>query len=101
MLSAIQRTKRALYRAYLMKEQLQCLHKLSAARAIFLLKEWLAWASRSRMPAFVQLGRCIRRRRAGIEATLTLRPSNGLAESMNTRSASSRAASSRSTPRTR
>lgn len=84
-LSAIQRTNGPLYRAYLLKEQLRCLLKLPAARAVFLLNEWLAWASRSRIPAFVKLGRCIRKHRAGIEATLTLRLSNGLVESMNTK----------------
>ena len=46
---------------------------------------WLAWACRCRIPAFVTLGRKIRRHRAAIEATLTHELSNALIESTNTK----------------
>ena len=35
-----------------------------------MLESWLAWAARSRIPAFVEVGRRLRRNLAGIEAAL-------------------------------
>jgi len=74
-----------LYRAYLLKEQLREVFSLRGAAGIALLDRWLAWASRCRIPAFVELARRIRKNRAGIDATLTHELSNALVESTNTK----------------
>jgi transposase len=47
------------------------------------LDEWLAYASRSKLPPFVKLARTIRRYRPSIEATIEWRLTNGIAESNN------------------
>jgi transposase len=74
-----------LYRAYLLKEQLRIVFQLKDVRGIALLGKWLAWASRCRIPAFVELARTIRNHRAAIEAALTHGLSNARVESVNTR----------------
>ena len=53
---------------------------LAARRA---LDAWLAYASRSKLPAFVKLARTIRAYRPAIEATIEWRLTNGIAESNN------------------
>ncbi len=50
-----------------------------------MLDEWLLWAARCRIPAFVELGRKIRKSLPGIEAAMLHRPSNALVESTNTK----------------
>lgn len=50
-----------------------------------LLDQWLAWAARSRIEAFVELARKVRRHRPGIEAALRENVSNALLESTNTK----------------
>jgi transposase len=52
-------------------------------RAQRALDEWLAYASRSKLPPFVKLARTIRRYRPSIEATIEWRLTNGIAESNN------------------
>jgi transposase len=74
-----------LYRAYLLKEQLRLVFKLRGAGGIALLREWLAWASRSRIPAFVELAKSIRSHRGAIEAALTHGLTNARVESVNTK----------------
>lgn len=74
-----------LYRAYLLKEQLREIFALKGQAGIDLLDRWLGWAARCRIPAFVELGRRIRRHRAGIQAALTHQLSNALVESTNTK----------------
>jgi transposase len=49
------------------------------------LDRWLCWAARCRIPAFVTLGRKIRKHRAAIEAALEHNLSNALIESTNTK----------------
>jgi transposase len=49
------------------------------------LDRWLCWAARCRIPAFVTLGRKIRKHRPAIEATLEHNLSNALIESTNTK----------------
>ena len=83
----IARTHPYLHRAWLLKEGLRVIFKLKghprlAARA---LSRWLAWAARSRIPQFIELGRKIRHYRPGIEASLRNSLSNGLIESVNTK----------------
>ena len=50
-----------------------------------MLEDWLGWAARCRIPAFVELGRRIRKNLAGIEAALLHHLSNALVESTNTK----------------
>jgi transposase len=84
-LAWIARHNGRLYRAYLLKEQLRAVFATKGADAIVLLRSWLAWAARSRIEPFVELGQRIRRHLAGIEAALTHGLSNGLVESTNTK----------------
>jgi transposase len=84
-LSWVQKTNGRLYRAYLLKEQLRQVFKLRGEGGIALLKAWLAWASRSKIPAFVELARSIRNHRAAIHAALTHGLSNARVESVNTK----------------
>jgi transposase len=74
-----------LYRAYLLKEQLRLAIVWKGSVGLDMLHEWLAWAARSRIRAFVELGRKIRRNLAGIEAAMYARLSNALIESTNTK----------------
>jgi transposase len=74
-----------LYRAYVMKEQLRIAIRTKGILALTMLDEWLAWASRCRIPAFVTLGRKIRKNIAGIEAAMLNNLSNALIESTNTK----------------
>ena len=85
-LATIEKTNQRLYRAYLMKEQLrQVFHLRQPWRALRLLHDWLIWARRCRLSAFVKLARSITEHRAGIEAALVHDLSNARVESMNTR----------------
>jgi len=74
-----------LFRAYLMKEQLRLVFRLRGDEGIALLTAWLAWASRSKIAAFVELARTIRKHRAAIEAALTHGLTNARVESVNTK----------------
>jgi transposase len=76
---------RRLYRAYLLKEQLRAVIAVKGVRALVMLEGWLGWAARCRIPAFVELGRRIRKNLAGIEAALLHNLSNALVESTNTK----------------
>ena len=50
-----------------------------------MLDEWLLWAARCRIPAFVELGRKITRNIDGIQAAMLNNLSNALVESTNTK----------------
>lgn len=84
-LSQVAKTNGALYRAYLLKEQLREAFAIKGPKALVIIDDWLSWASRSRIPAFVDLARKIRRHRDGIEAALIHGLSNALIESTNTK----------------
>lgn len=84
-LAQIAKTNDRLYRAYLLKEQLRQVFRLALEPAKALLKAWVAWARRCRLPPFVKLARTIAEHQPRIESALTLRLSNGLVESMNTK----------------
>jgi transposase len=84
-LAWVAKVNRRLYRAYLLKEQFRAITALKGRRALKMLKAWLAWAARCRIPAFVELGRRIRKHLAGIEAALLHDLSNALIESTNTK----------------
>ena len=70
---------------YLLKEQFRLIFKLSGDEAIAALDDWLSWAKRCRIPAFVDLYRAITKNRESIVATLTHGLSNALIESTNTK----------------
>lgn len=85
-LAEIERSNRPLYRAYLLKEALaHLLGYRQPGRARKALKEWLAWASRSRLRPFVRTARTIRKHREGILAYIRSRLTNGLVEGINNR----------------
>jgi transposase len=86
LLGEVQQANKALYRAFLLKEELRLLYHLDDPRlAPAHLNSWLAWASRSRLTPFIKLARTIRRHRAGILAAIRLGLSNGRLEGLNSR----------------
>jgi len=84
-LAGIAKHNQRLYRAYLLKEQLRLVFQHRGKKAIAMLDDWLAWARRSQIPAFVELYHRIKRHRDGIVASVTHGLSNGLTESVNTK----------------
>jgi transposase len=84
-LAWVAKVNQRLYRAYLLKEQFRAIIAVKGQRSLKMLKAWLAWTARSRIPAFVHLGRRIRKNLAGIEAALLHDLSNALIESTNTK----------------
>jgi transposase len=84
-LALIEKINQRLYRAYLLKEQLRQVFHLRGRWAMRLLDEWLVWARRCRLPAFVKLARSITEHRDTIEAALTHDLSNARVESVNTK----------------
>jgi len=86
LLGEVQQANKAMFRAFLLKEELRVLYQLEdPSLAPALLDAWLAWASRSRLDPFVKLARTIRRHRAGILAAIRLGLSNGRLEGLNSR----------------
>lgn len=83
-LSEVQRTHLRLYRAYLLKETLaEALEQDDVDAARQVLRAWLAWASRSRLPPFVKAARTIRKYFDGVLAYVQTRLTNGLTEGFN------------------
>lgn len=58
-------------------------HQDTPEQAIALLERWLAWASRSQIPAFVKLARTVREHKVRIYAAICHGLSNARVESMN------------------
>jgi len=83
-LAAIAITNKALYRAYLLKEQLRAVFAAKGEEGKQLLAGWLAWAKRSRLPGFVKLARTIEKYRPLIWNTLDHAMSNARVEATNT-----------------
>ena len=82
----VQQANRALYRAFLLREELRLLYHLDDPRlAPAHLDAWLAWASRSRLRPFVRLARTLRTHRDGILAAIRLGLSNGRLEGLNSK----------------
>ena len=82
----VQHANRALYRAFLLREELRLLYHLPDPRlAPAHLDAWLAWASRSRLRPFVRLARTLRAHRDGILAAIRLGLSNGRLEGLNSK----------------
>ena len=84
-LAWVAKVNRRLYRAYLVEEQFRAIIAIKGRRGLKMLHAWLAWAARSRIPVFVELGRRIRKHLPGIEAALLHDLSNALVESTNTK----------------
>jgi transposase len=83
-LSDLQQTNAPVYRAYLLKETLaQALDYQQPRRAERALREWLAWASRSKLKPFVKAARTIRKHFNGILAYVKERLTNGIVEGFN------------------
>lgn len=60
LLGEVQQANKAMFRAFLMKEELRLLYQLDEpALAPAHLDAWLAWASRSRLEPFIKLARTI------------------------------------------
>jgi transposase len=86
LLHEVQQANRALYRAFLLKEELRLLYQLDdPTLAPPHLDAWLAWASRSRLDPFVKLARTVRRHRDGVLNAIRLGLSNGRLEGLNSR----------------
>ena len=85
-LGEVLQANRALYRAFLLREELRLLYHLDdPTLAPEHLDAWLAWASRSRLRPFVRLARTIRTHRQGILAAIELGLSNGRLEGLNSK----------------
>jgi transposase len=86
LLGEVQQANKPMFRAFLLKEELRLLYQLEdSSLAPAHLDAWLAWASRSRLEAFIKLARTIRRHRAGILAAIRLGLNNGRLEGLNSR----------------
>jgi len=76
-----------LYRGYLLKEAFADVFRRYKSRfwARLRMEEWLAWACRSRLPAFVKAARTIREHLDGILLYFGDRLTNSLSEGINTK----------------
>ncbi len=81
----IAKTDPRLHRSYLLKEGLRFVFAVKGEAGKDALDQWLSWARRSQMPAFVDLARKIARNRVAIDHNLDSGLSNGLIESTNTK----------------
>lgn len=86
LLHEVQQANKALYRGFLLKEELRLLYQLDdPGLAPAHLDAWLAWASRSKLEPFVKLARTIRQHREGVLAAIRLGLTNGRLEGLNSR----------------
>ena len=77
------KTDNRLHRAYLLKEGLRMIFKLSYDEAAIALKKWRGWAQRSRISEFVELGRKIKRHEEAILASIKYGLTNARIEAIN------------------
>ena len=85
-MARLKRDRSILYRAWLLKEALRDLYRLpDPADAPALLDRWIAWACRSRIPAFVKLSRTLRTERDRVLAAVELGLSNSKLEGLNSK----------------
>lgn len=83
-LAAIQGENKRLYRAYLLKEQFRDILDRRQHNVVRrLLRRWLGWATRSRLPAFVKVARTIRQHLDGIVEYVRWRYTNSPHEGQN------------------
>lgn len=81
----VAKTDPRLWRAYLLKEGLRYAVTVKGDEGKAALDAWIAWARRSRLPAFVELQRKIIDHQTAIEASRDTGLSNALIESTNTK----------------
>ncbi len=81
----IAKTDPRLHRAYLLKEGLRYVFAVKGPEGKEALDLWLGWAQRCQIPAFMTLGRRIKRHREAIDNNLDTGLSQGLIESTNTK----------------
>lgn len=85
-LDELRRRRSVLYRCWQLKEGIRDLYRLrKSSDAAEHLDWWLAWACRSRIPAFVSLSKTIRANRARILAAVELGLSNSKLEGLNSK----------------
>ncbi len=84
-LHELRRTRSVLYRCWQLKEGLRDLYRVRPKDAAEHLAWWLAWASRSRIPAFVTLAKTVRANRQRILAAVELGLSNSKLEGLNSK----------------
>lgn len=85
-LRELYRQRSVLYRAWQLKEALRDLYRLTdPTHAADHLDWWLAWACRSRIPAFLTLSRTIRTNRHRVLNAVTLGLSNSKLEGLNSK----------------
>ena len=85
-LHRLRRDRSVLYRAWQLKEGLRDLYRLRhPEQAADHLEWWLAWACRSRLPAFITLSKTIRTNRERILAAVELGLSNSKLEGLNSK----------------
>lgn len=74
-----------LHRAYLLKEGLRLIFRMTHEEAVVALEKWLGWARRCRIRTFIDLAAKITRHRERILASIEHGMSNALVESTNTK----------------
>jgi transposase len=84
-LDALRRQRSVLYRAWQLREGLRDVLRAGPEDAAAYLEWWLAWACRSRIPAFVRLSRTLRANRERLLATAELGLSNSRLEGLNSK----------------
>jgi transposase len=85
-LEELRRIRSVLYRCWQLKEGLRDLYRLEdPTDAAEHLEWWLAWACRSRIPAFVTLSKTVRKNRQRILAAIELALSNSKLEGLNSK----------------
>jgi len=85
LLDELRRGRSVLYRAWQLKEGVRDLYRVGPAGAAAHFEWWLAWACRSRIPAFVRLSRTLRANKARILAAIELGLSNSRLEGLNSK----------------
>ncbi len=84
-LAEVAKLNKRVYRGYLLKEELRALYSCSKQTAARHLRDWLAWAGRSRLEPFKKLKRTLVRYAEGVVNAIVLGANNGRLEGLNTR----------------